>query len=332
MSLPEVILIVSVDVEEDDWGYYCQKPTVENIKMIPSIQKIFDSYGVKPSYLVNYPVVSCDWAVEILSAIDSAGKCEIGTHLHPWNTPPLNEHVNERNSMMKNLPYDLQVAKLRVLTDKIDGAFGIRPRSFRAGRWGLGSETVKALISCGYRIDSSVTPTMSWSNDGDGPEYLDVRMEPYWLSVDNDVKNRDDNNSILEVPVSIGFNRQPFEFWQRVSLQLQKKWLKFLHPFGILNHTGLLRKIWLSPEVSSAEDMITLSKLMINNGNRFLNLMVHSNVLLPGKTPFVKDKDDLEVFYSRIEKYLEYLTSSTKFTSLTLTEVRKLFENVERDR
>ena len=88
MPMP-VNLIVTIDVEEDNWGCFdASQPTLENIKMIPQLQDFFDRYGIKPTYLVTYPVVSSRWAVDILSEIMHAGKCEIGTHLHPWNTPP----------------------------------------------------------------------------------------------------------------------------------------------------------------------------------------------------------------------------------------------------
>ena len=293
--------------------------------MIPRIQSLFDRYGIKPTYLVNYPVVSCDWAVDMFSEIMSIGKCEIGTHLHPWNTPPLNEDICEKNSMMKNLPYELQIAKLSFLTDAISSAFGKKPLSFRAGRWALGPDTIKALIACGYQVDSSVTPTISWRNDGDGAEYLSTKNQPYWLSTDG--KQKTPLNSILEVPVSIGFNRWQFEFWQKISLRLRRTWLRYLRLIGLLHRGGLLRKIWLSPEVSSAEDMISLSKVMIKNGYRFLNLTFHSNVLLPGKTPFVKSHEELKQFYLRIEKFLEYLTSTNNVVSLTLSEVGEVYKN-----
>jgi hypothetical protein len=327
MSLPEAILIVTVDVEEDNWGIENSETTVENIRMIPRLQNLFDGYGIKPTYLVTYPVVSSNWPVDIFSQIASAGKCEIGSHLHPWNTPPLKEDINERNSMLNNLPIDLQLEKLNVLTDEIQNTLGRKPKSFRAGRYGLGSETIKALIRCGYLVDSSVTPTMSWVSYGEGPTYMDAKTEPYWISVEGDEQDKDFYNSILEIPATIGFNRWPFEFCQKIFCRLQKDWLEFIHPIGILHHTKLLRKIWLSPEISSAEDMITLSKIIIKNGMQFLNLSFHSTSLLPGKSPFVKNKEELEQFFLKIEKLLEYLTSTTKLISLTLLEARMLFEN-----
>src|ERR1700690_3702241 len=285
MTLPDLNFIVTVDVEEDNWGYEHTGLTVENIRMIPRLQNLLDRYGVKPTYLVSYQVASCNWAVDILAKILSENKCEIGAHLHPWTTPPVTEVINERNSMLANLPYELQKAKLKTLTSKLYDAFGERPRSFRAGRWGLGPDTVKALIECGYLVDSSVTPTISWKDDGEGPDYPEVKIAPYWMSPEG-LQCRENSPSILEVPATIGFNRWPFELWQKVYLILKKDWLSFFKPAAIMHRTGLLRKIWLSPEVSSAEDMIALSRLMIMNDAQYLNLSFHSTTMLPGKSPF----------------------------------------------
>jgi len=329
MTKPDLNLIVTIDVEEDNWGFDGSDSSIENIRMVPRLQDLFDRYGIKPTYLVTYPVVSSSWAVDILSEIRSQNKCEIGTHLHPWNTPPLQETINEKNSMLKNLQYELQLEKLRVLTDKVASAFGTPPRSFRAGRWGLGPETVKALVQCGYVTDTSVTPTISWLQYGDGPEYPDTITEPYWLSADG--KRNGDHGPILEVPATIGFNRWPFELYQKIYVHLQKNWLKLLHPAGLMHFTGALRKIWLSPELSSADDMIMLSKIMIKNGMHFLNLSFHTTTLLPGKSPFVKNRQELEQFFMKIEILLEYLVSSAHVTSPTLSEVRSRMEIAAKD-
>jgi hypothetical protein len=71
--------------------------------------------------------------------------------------------------------------------------------------------------------------------------------------------------------------------------------------------------------------MITLSKVMIRNNIKYLNLSFHSTTLLPGKSPFVKNDEDLEQFYLKIEKLLEYLIVATNLNSLTLSEVGRLY-------
>lgn len=330
MTIPDLALVVTIDVEEDNWGFHGSELSVENIRKIPVLQNLFDRYGVRPTYLVTYPVASCGWAAGILSRIQADGGCEIGAHLHPWNTPPLQEERTEKNSMLKNLPYELQAAKLSTLTEKITGVFGRPPRSFRAGRWALGRDTVKALMRHHYLTDCSVTPTVSWLHHGEGSAYENPVTEPYWL--DPEGQNRQDTASILEVPATIGFNRWPFELFSRIHAGLQHDWLRFMRPIGVMHHSGLLRKIWLSPEVSSTADMIVLSRTMIRNGLRHFNLNFHSTTLLPGKSPFVKSQRDLEHFYRKIETLLEYLLSEARVTSLTLSEVRQRLDPASRTR
>ena len=112
-------------------------------------------------------------------------------------------------------------------------------------------------------------------------------------------------------------------------MKLHDERLKFLHPAGIVHRIGLLRKIWLSPEESSTRDMITLAKVMITNGARILNCSFHSNSLLPGTGPFVNNAKELEDFYGRIEKILQYLSTHTRLRSLTLSDVSRSFNEGE---
>jgi hypothetical protein len=75
--------------------------------------------------------------------------------------------------------------------------------------------------------------------------------------------------------------------------------------------------------------MIELSKLMIIHEKRILNLTFHSNALLPGKGPFIKNGKELGEFYLKLERFIEYLTSNTNLVPLTLSEVGQLLENRE---
>jgi len=118
--------------------------------------------------------------------------------------------------MLMNLPYELELEKMRALTSQVENSTRIKPQAFRAGRWAFGPEMVKAHIVCAYRIDSSVTP-MTFSKEGSS--YESSETEPYWLPQRNDY-TQCNGNILLEIPVTVGFNRWPFEFWQRVHLRL----------------------------------------------------------------------------------------------------------------
>ena len=75
--------------------------------------------AVRPIYLVDWPIVADDGAVDILAPAQAAGRCEIGAQLHPWVTPPHDEPVDARNSYTGNLPPALQRAKMLALRDAI---------------------------------------------------------------------------------------------------------------------------------------------------------------------------------------------------------------------
>src|SRR5258708_10730661 len=141
----EVIVIVSIDTEEDNWHRTRTGVTVENIAELRGLAAFFDRLGVRPTYFTSYQVAIDPRAAATLREVSAGGRAEIGAHLHPWNTPPLDEAFVPRNSMLKNLPADLQRAKLGRLTAALEQAFGLSPRAFRAVRYGLGRGTGGAL-------------------------------------------------------------------------------------------------------------------------------------------------------------------------------------------
>ena len=63
-------LIVTVDVEEDQWGVTPSRyATVQNLRRLPTLQKLLHEFGSIPTYLLTYPVVSDPRAVAILREI-----------------------------------------------------------------------------------------------------------------------------------------------------------------------------------------------------------------------------------------------------------------------
>ena len=109
------VVFVTIDTEEDDWGQYdCADPEVTNGARLPDFQALCDRYGAVPTYLANWPMIANDSARDVLRDLLAEGRCEIATHIHPWNTPPVTESVGPRNSMLCNLPGDLVAEKLHV--------------------------------------------------------------------------------------------------------------------------------------------------------------------------------------------------------------------------
>src|SRR5438094_3380343 len=128
---PPVTLVVSIDTEEDNWVPTRSGTTVENVRELVRLDRCFERLGVRATYFTTYQVGRQATAAAVLREICDRGAAEIGAHLHPWNTPPLDEPFVARNTMLTNLPQRLQVAKLQSLTQALAGSFGERPRVFR---------------------------------------------------------------------------------------------------------------------------------------------------------------------------------------------------------
>ena len=309
-------LFITIDTEEDLWGNYNVKnPPVENIKNLYKLQEIFEKYSAVPTYLMNYPVAKNKEAVRILKKLHEQKKCEIGTHCHPWNTPPYEEDPNEYNSFLCNLPEDLIKAKLDNLHNLIAENFSALPTTFRAGRWGFGITVEKAICRLGYKIDTSITPYCDWGNYS-GPVFDSVRnfphglhqMKAHCLKDENCFKCNKFSYCILEIPPSIGFLQDNFLLANKFRNILKNKPYEKLRLIGILERLRLLNFRFLSPELSGCGDMVKLIEAMIRNGYRFFNMFFHSTSLLPGNSPFVTNQRDLYLFLSKIDRFLAFAT------------------------
>lgn len=324
-----IYLFVTIDTEEDAWGIpscSCltdEKPCpVENIYSLPKVQKIFDEFAIRPVYLCNAPVLEDQRAIELLRNFLKQNRCDIGSHIHPWNTHPISEEIIEVNTHLKNLSPSLIKKKLTNITDAIKTNFDINPIIFRAGRWGMNADVLKILIKLGYKIDTSVTPYTDWSEYANGADFTGFPDRPYYINLAQGIsKPASKYLDLLEIPVSIGFNRACFPFWNKVYTLLKRPLINKLRLAGLLHRTGLLQKIWLSPEFNNAREMISLSKILLQKGNNLLNLTFHSTSLSPGKNPFVRSEADLVNFISRIRDYLSWLNSHANIISPTSAEL-----------
>ncbi len=319
-------VFITIDTEEDNWGdYKATVATVENILALPQLQSLFNEYGAVPTYLVNYPVARQQQSVEVLSSFLKEGVCEIGAHCHPWNTPPVEEELNARNSMMCNLDYELLIRKMNCLHKTIEDNFHIKPVVFRAGRWALNEDVARCLSELGYLVDSSMSPFVDWS-DNFGPNFRDSSTHPFYFKADN-ICQHDKVGELLEVPPTIGFYQSNFRLCDKVVHTISNSVLSRLRLLGILDRLQLLNFHWLSPELSSGKEMIKLSKHFVKSGHNYLNMSFHSTSLLPGKSPFVRNERELILFLDKIEVFLQYATKNN-FEFLPLSKAISL---VERD-
>ena len=315
----EILLLVTIDTEEDNWEPRPGEATVENIRELPRLDRFLQRFGVRATYFTTFQVATVPWAADILRAIRDGG-AEIGAHLHPWNTPPTANGPEYGSTMVKNLPAALQLAKLQRLTAALSDAFGTPPTCFRAGRYGLGPATVGALQQCGYRVDTSVTPYVNWEDTDNGSNFIGAPLDAYRLGPERDVRQPDPNGALLEIPVSAGYTRSPFSLLDPVRRILASPPLRPLRLAGLAWRAGLIKRTVLNPELHSARDMLDLSCQLIRRGVRHLNVTWHTPSLRPGLSPFVSTEADRERFYGSIASYLEGLARVVSIRFATVTE------------
>jgi hypothetical protein len=286
-------LVVVIDTEEEfDWTapFDPTGGSVANIACQPLAQRIFDAYGVVPTYVVDYPVATTPAAAATLCGIAEAGRCAIGAHLHPWVTPPAEGPVDARHSYPCNLSPALERRKLEALTEAIVAGFGIRPVIYKAGRYGIGSATASILRALGYGMDVSVVPHTDFSAEG-GPDFTALPDGPFVLAP-----------GIVELPLSVHFagllSGAGRHLWP---------WLAHcpprLHLGGLAARLGLLERLRLTPEGHGLADMLRQTRAALAEGTRLFMLTYHSATLLPGATAYAPGEAERDRFLATLEGY-----------------------------
>lgn len=317
-----VSVTVSIDTEEDNWGWFSESgATTRNIAHLPELHEAMARWGARPTYLVNLPPLLSNESVEVLGALAALPEVEIGAHCHPWNTPPSTGEGPER-SMMSRLPLEANRAKVAEVTRHIEKELGVRPRSFRAGRWGFGPTVSGALAPLGYLVDASVSPFIDWSALG-GPDFSTAPNRPYLFDPQRPLVP-DAAGSMVELPTTIGFLSGDHRRRAHVRRALERSPLRRLKVIGILDRLGALSLRWLSPEVSGATEMVRLAGACLRSNEPVLDMTFHSCTLLPGATPFVRDEHDRKRFLASIETLLRFCAES----GLTFKTFREVAEAV----
>lgn len=311
--LDKPLLLVLIDTEEEfDWSRPHDRASVgtSSIAAQTRAQAVFDRHGIRPIYCIDYPVAETGYG--LLRELHADGKCEIGTHLHPWVSPPHDEPVNNRNSYPGNLPRALEREKLARLTDLIAERFGERPNVYKAGRYGVGPSSTGILEELGYEIDTSVVPRTDFSAE-EGPDFRGCGGDPYWFGTDG---------RLLEIPMTVGFAGGLAEAGNRLHRPLQSPLGLRMHLPGIFSRLGLFERIRLTPEGHSFEEMRRLTQALVGRGQLVFSFTYHSPSLEPGFTPYVRNRADLEGFLAGFDAYFAYFIGELGGMAATPGEIR----------
>ena len=289
-------LLVVLDTEEEfDWskGFDRRNTGVEHKRAIDRVQSIFDAFAVKPVYVIDHPIATQRTSSEPLRAFAREGRCENGAHLHPWVSPPFDEDVNPRNSYPGNLPRELEREKLARLVAAIEANLGVRPRCYKAGRYGFGPHTAEHLLELGITTDLSPCPPFDFASD-DGPDFRAFPAHPFWI---------DRARGLLSIPTT-----GAFVGWASgggSGLHDLASALRFARVPGILSRLGALERLHLSPEGYRPDHHARLVRALLRRGVRVFTFALHSPSVLPGCTPYVRTEADLTAFLASIRRFLE---------------------------
>jgi hypothetical protein len=314
--MPPQLLVVIDTEEEFDWSqpFSRHNRSVRSIQCQHLAQEIFDRFGIKPTYVMDYPVVDDEEAAAVIKAFYDSGRCEIGAHLQPWVNPPYEEETTVENSYPGNLPFALEYRKLAALSQRIHERFGVAPVVYKAGRYGIAPSTAKILKSLGFCIDASLVPHTSFARDG-GPDFRGLPDRPFWFG---------DELDLLEVPLTRGFAGL-LSLWGPVLYPLMANRIaETLRMPALCARLGLLERITLTPEGVSCAELCRLTSALLKRGQKVFCLTYHSSSLLPGSTPYVANEAQRKVFLETMEKYFETFVGYHQFQPTTL---QALFES-----
>jgi hypothetical protein len=298
-NAPMLLTVIHTE-EEFDWSAPFNRASVgvTHLRDLGRVQEIFARYGAKATYVLDYPVVSQESGVTAIKAAIQDQPVTIGAHLHPWVNPPFTEAVSTFHSYPGNLPVQLELEKLARLTDSITAAFGFRPRTYLAGRYGFGPHTLSILQELGYDIDLSAVAISDFRSDG-GPDYRQLANASFW----------EGEPAILRVPHSVGdigyLCRNGRRFFDFTSSEIANA----LHLPSVLARSRAVERVRLTPEGFSLRHLKSVTRALVKAGVRILLFSFHSPSVTPGHTPYVRDRAELQMFLERIDGFLKFFQS-----------------------
>jgi hypothetical protein len=316
VMLDRPAFLITIDTEGDNLWANPREITTENARFLPRFQTLCERYDLKPTWLTNWEMVESPVYREFAHDVLDRGAGEIGMHLHAWNNPPLISLTDDDfacNPFLTQYPEPVMREKIRVLTDRLESAFGVAMRSHRAGRWGFNEAYARMLIETGYRIDCSVTPHVCWKQ-GYMPGEVDYRGFPeHAYRMDPDaIACESAESPLLELPVTI--LRRDRGLIERAAAGALS-----LHRFGRRITGRFLPEVrWLRPNGRNGRELIETMQLALADGRGYVEFMLHSSEFMPGGSPRFQTEAQIESLFEDIERL--FAAASECCVGMTLCE------------
>lgn len=324
-SVPDMrpALLITIDVESDNLWARREAITFDNLRQIPRLQAFFERHGVKPTYLLSYPVATSAEGRALFEPMSRSSAVELGSHMHVWTTPPLRPVTAQDHSycpLATEIEEPLLREKLVAVTDAVANLSGRSPRSHRAGRYALDGRSLRILEELGYTADTSVTSLQEWkepSHTGGvrGPDFRSAPLEPYFPSPENICAPG--NSAVLEIPVSFFLSR-PLP--RGIALRLARL-PRNNNLLRILRWSGLARHSWLRPgrEVNG-RTLVGVASALLAAGIPVLNVMFHSSEMAVGTSPHTPTEASVEDSFAQLEALFRYAVHEAGVQPMTMSE------------
>ena len=265
---------------------YGEKITTQNGEYIPRFQELCEDFGIPPTYLTNYEMALDPFWVNYGKRKVQENKCEIGMHLHAWNTPPEFPLENRYggNSYITEYDEDIIRQKVSTLGSLLSQTFEIDITSNRSGRWATNEVYFHSLVDQGVFVDCSVTPGLNLS-----------KIPGCSLNCGNDYRE---------------YGHSPFEIFPGLlEVPMTTKRLRFNTRYGIKQFIRTLIKgedMWLRPIPKNERTMRSFTQSALKKYG-YIELMLHSSELMPGGSPYFQTAESIEHLYSVLREYFTTL-------------------------
>lgn len=294
-----VRVVFSVDVEEEGLFSGRYEPVAAGVKNVESLRRlefVTREFGLPVTLLCTWPVLNDPGCRVILRRWQDELRAEVGAHLHPWNTPPLeNPGSGDAWTPSEQMPTQLLDAKLAELVHSCREATGQAPAAFRMGRFDLSPKVRYLLPSHGLRVDSSIVPAR-WSPTL--PEGFLSPADPYPLLTDERGRTR-----LLEVPITLVpvLPALRTAVWRAARLLGPGAGVWLLRHFKTVAAAGTIPVWYPLPSMQLG------ARLHLARGGRVIHLFIHSSELMPGASPHVPDEAAVARVERRIRTFIHWL-------------------------
>ncbi|MBI5863414.1 MAG: sulfotransferase [Planctomycetes bacterium] len=314
-------LVLTIDTEPDDAWSDHRGGKLDNIRELHRLQELLSEFGAVATLMVTWKVVEDAACIDLLTKLKDRHGAEIGTHLHPWETPPFMPNGLDAGhaSFPHEIPPDYFESKLACLTERIGALFG-PPRAYRAGRWGVAGAHLPILERCGYSVDTSVVPLSDWRctigiprsfGGAGGADFRCAPLCPYHPSC-NDI-SRPGSAAILEIPVTAAHTRVVPGFVRDVHARLPDLARR------VLSRTGLLDVLAATPAEESEDRLLAMLSAVLAGRPTVINWTIHSSELMLGGSPSTRTPAALETVFQRIRSMLRFLAEHRDAQFMTLS-------------